>query len=119
MTEPQPRDGEAVLKMELKAASGYECEEEHRITPEQWGKIQRILHGTEEAPASENRPRWIPVTERLPDTYPFVVRWDDHTVERYCDRYETINWDADWSGPKDAISWDHATHWMPLPEDPK
>lgn len=37
----------AKLKLYLDADSGYECEEEHRITPEQWEKIQRVLHGTE------------------------------------------------------------------------
>lgn len=40
------------LKMHLWSDSGYECEETHQITDEQWEKIQRILHGTEEAAVS-------------------------------------------------------------------
>lgn len=35
----------AKLKMSLKADSGYESESEHRITAEQWGDVNRVLHG--------------------------------------------------------------------------
>ena len=38
----------AHLKMHLQSDS-YECEEEHDIDAGQWERIQRVLHGTEEA----------------------------------------------------------------------
>lgn len=71
----------------------------------------------------DGKPKWIPVTERLPDkdgTY--LVRWADKSVSDA--DYESIQggfgywldiaWDvADW------FSYVDITHWMPLPQAPK
>ena len=42
-------DNNATLTLKLKADSGYVSDERHRITPEQWEKICRVLNGTEAA----------------------------------------------------------------------
>lgn len=35
----------ATLHLKLKADSGYTSEESHRITPEQWGDVLRVVTG--------------------------------------------------------------------------
>ncbi len=55
-------------------------------------------------------PKWIPVTERLPDADGFTLIFTAHGNPGVC--YFTSGW---WGGyGKDGI-----THWMPLPEPPK
>ncbi len=49
----ESRNDEAALYLELKADSGFESEQRHRITLGQWGAISSILNG-EEAPRSES-----------------------------------------------------------------
>lgn len=66
-----------------------------------------------------NSSAWIPVTNSLPDKWPFVVRWDDYTADHTCNRYEIIDHDPDRPSPQECINWGFATHWMPLPEPPK
>ena len=68
------------------------------------------------------KPRWIPVTERLPEEHVFVlIRQDDDRMMvaervdgdwwyRYF-AYDVDRWDEDEQGT--------ITHWQPLPEPPK
>ena len=42
VSESSPKD--AILKVYLKADSGYTSNEEVRISPDQWGAIMKILH---------------------------------------------------------------------------
>jgi hypothetical protein len=82
-------------------------------------------------------PRWIPVTERLPEktgTYLAWTKWDlteaDEEPSAYPIEYdaeeEAFGWwksyyDAEtlgWAG-EDFIRYEGITHWMPLPEPPK
>lgn len=66
-------------------------------------------------PAADVRPRWIPVTERLPDVGKevlcfcranicFVLGWDGNHWHEGADRYYMSGF---------------VTHWMPLPPAPK
>lgn len=57
--------------------------------------------------------KWIPVTERLPESYTWVlVSAEDHKVA-----FDAFYDGAQW---KDAVLNDLiVTHWMPLPELPK
>ena len=75
-----------------------------------------------DAGREESKPRWIPVTERLPEEHVFVlIRQDDDRIMiaervdgdwwyRYF-AYDVNRWDENEQG---AI-----THWMPLPEPPE
>jgi hypothetical protein len=55
-------------------------------------------------------PKWIPVTERLPDADGFTLIFTAHGYPGVC--YFTSGW---WGGyEKDGI-----THWMPFPEPPQ
>ena len=66
-------------------------------------------------------PRWVPVTERLPEDEKSVVVWSAETT--YSPSFMTFGiWRREW-GRWDS-SWDDEelsciTHWMPLPEPPK
>ena len=72
--------------------------------------------------AELSKPKWIPVTERLPEEHVFVlVRQDDDRMMiavrvdgnwwyRYF-AYDVDRWDENEQGT--------ITHWMPLPEPPK
>lgn len=63
--------------------------------------------------------KWIPVTERLPDTFgEYIVAVLDVSGERYSDYADFDPYAQRWKtglflGVKDKV-----THWMPLPEPP-
>ena len=63
----------------------------------------------------DEKQRWIPVTERLPDELKNVLAYTD--VGSFADT-------AHWTGYRWEKTWDFevlygVTHWMPLPEPPK
>lgn len=61
--------------------------------------------------AEEKLPRWIPVTERLPEERQFVLAWKDEKPKGFiCISCWMV--DAGWA-------FKHITHWMPLPQPPK
>lgn len=60
-------------------------------------------------------PKWIPVTERLPEEDKPVLAWTN--CGSFCES-------AKWTGYGWNVTWDYeelfeVTHWMPLPEPPK
>ena len=63
-----------------------------------------------------SKPRWVPVTERLPDKGQKVLIYWREAGEPAID---TAFWQGEWA----ALHWtnmgDKVTHWMPLPEPPK
>ena len=69
-------------------------------------------------------PRWIPVTERLPDkdgTY--IVHFATKSVgdAEYESIYGSFGYwrDISWDDDADWFPYVDVTHWMPLPEPPK
>ena len=92
----------------------------------------RIRNGGDDAIAAacELLPRWIPVSERLPDLLTEVLGWHSEDRVRAWFRHsgtvqggpmEGNYWEA-WS-PQDRecddCSVKEPTHWMPLPEPPR
>ncbi len=66
--------------------------------------------------------RWIPVTERLPETDTEVLVCDIHAefIEVYKfvkDDFDEYYWRSDWG--ENSLRFNDVTHWMPLPEPPK
>lgn len=64
-------------------------------------------------------PRWIPVSERLPDDRQEVLAFVPltHAIELCRWRADAHNWDVPWSG---TLGVDNAvSHWMPLPSLPE
>lgn len=86
------------------------------------GAIRDMICIVETAPTVE-MPRWIPVTERLPDKEEFVLvvvngRW--HNI-KFVNAAQIAMYDEDgwwieaypeWKNPK-------VSHWLPLPEPPE
>ena len=62
------------------------------------------------------KPKWIPVTERLPERNTEVLVCD--TKEDYVSIWEHIG-DGLWFGNEVIWANEDITHWMPLPEAPK
>lgn len=101
------------------------------ITPEAEYAIDKhadniISHMDELIRGLENEPRWIPVTERLPEE-PYgclVVVWDNPTYgggDMFLNYYpEFVGWDGDqwndWEGEKIPLD---VAYWMPLPKIPE
>ena len=54
--------------------------------------------------------KWIPVTERLPEQGQEVIVFSGGVVKGSVFAYHFWN--------KDFQSWQHITHWMPMPEPP-
>ena len=73
-------------------------------------KLAEDFNGAVELLHKREKPRWIPVTERLPERFKRVL-----TVDKY--GVITFNWISG-----DGKNWStgyHITHWMPLPPAPK
>jgi len=73
------------------------------------------LYSDPDAPAVNPSPQsagWVPVAERLPSHYDYVLIWcDDGTAEAGVHAIDCrIN--GEWS------RYSHVTHWMPLPDAP-
>ena len=65
------------------------------------------------------QPRWIPVTERLPEEYVNVL-CHLRSLDRQSEYYSIDHLMEDGQWWKAANSWRfEVTHWMPLPEPPK
>jgi hypothetical protein len=63
-------------------------------------------------------PRWIPVTERLPEKYTAVLAAGNGEVAcglfvGFAEPAHVASWDLD------NVAAEPVTHWMPLPEPPK
>lgn len=79
--------------------------------------VDRSKRYADEIMALREWPRWIPVTERLPESFvPVIVCRDGAPGERIVEQ-----------GHKDVGGWwkvygtrtKHVTHWMPLPDAPE
>ena len=98
-------EGNAMAKLHNKAADAIE---ELSRAQEQWIEQERNA-------LLKSIPKWIPVTERLPEEYVNVLchlRSLDWQSEYYS--IDHLMEDGQWW--KAANSWKHeVTHWMPLP----
>lgn len=65
-------------------------------------------------PAADVRPRWIPVSERLPDGRDSVLALTGDCDIYVCDYIPSVK--QFWTIPGDELHIDDITHWMPLPE---
>lgn len=82
---------------------------------------QQLRQLQQENDALVEAARWIPVGERLPKPWDFVLVWVEyesgtpyHTIDRYDD--------GDDNGPlweESTSTYMRVTHWMPLPNPPK
>ena len=70
-------------------------------------------------PAIREQPKWIPVTERLPEKNKEVVGWyKDNPFSPF--RYGIVSWNGHgWVFTYAQRYVDAVTYWMPLPEPPK
>lgn len=126
-------------KAALAAIESYKIEHCPEYMQNWASKIKRailddIVDDVKALPEVEAEPKWIPVTERLPevvDSYIVVVKckydWDKEyeigvdvaTYDPYSDNpYIDGCWNTynDWNEGQQYL---HVTHWMPLPEPPK
>ena len=92
--------------------------------PEKFSKnaeLLDVLMKAADAIEELSKPRWIPVTERLPEEHVFVLIRQDEDRMMVAERV-----DGDWwyrYFAYDVDRWDEneqgtITHWMPLPEPP-
>ena len=109
-----------------------DIERAHRLH-KQWQQVSELIDSQQLA----DLPRWIPVTERLPETSGVYLAWmqwdltdpDDkpsaYPIE-YDDEEEAFGWwksyfdpeSLGWAG-EEFIRYEGVTHWMPLPQPPK
>ena len=73
----------------------------------------------------DGRPKWIPVTERLPDGEELVLilckngaRFVGYCGKQYCDYERRWRIKTALNSTK-LLNLGRVTHWMPLPEPPK
>jgi hypothetical protein len=91
----------------MKVANDYKARIEELSAIREEQKAQII------AMAAENKPRWIPVTERFPERYTWVLV----SAEKHEVAIEAFYDGAQWKDPLlDGLI---VTHWMPLPQPPK
>ena len=76
-----------------------------------YGELANVIQSYE-----ESNPRWIPVTERLPEEKHAVIVWEP----KYLNPYICFLSEGDWyvfGGY--GVKVFGVTHWMPLPEPPE
>ena len=70
-----------------------------------------------------SKPRWIPVTEKLPETNVTVIVTDGRSTGMgWIDSYDWEDYrgiERIWYAPNTLVAENNITHWMPLPEPPK
>lgn len=81
--------------------------------------ISVVMDYGKEQPTVE-QPRWIPVTERLPDTFgQFIVAVNNDFGHGYSDYADYDPYQRSWRTGLSLNGTEDVTHWMPLPKPPK
>ena len=92
-------------------SNGVTIEDDHH-----WATEQAYKNGYE-----DGKPKWIPVSERLPDKNDDVLCSRGNHIGALIDVY-TYKGDDQWEdsyGYFSTAEYEGITHWMPLPEPPK
>lgn len=111
------RYGMAVIYMEQAAEVIEELSHDYEKLAEDFNGAVELLHKRE-------KPRWIPVTERLPsEELAFYLCYTDAGIVVEClwtnNKYGLGPF-SDWGWRLvDVPQYQKVTHWMPLPEPPK
>ena len=76
-----------------------------------------VMGDVEDFPAADvvERPKWIPVEERLPERRRWVLCRCQANITEVM-RFENAEWYHD---PSHVYFFEFVTHWMPLPESPE
>ena len=77
-------------------------------------EIQRLQSRVQELEAEQ---RWIPVSERLPDSWEIVLLATKFGVQKGC-VYNSVTNDLVWTDGE-YFMFEGVTHWRPLPQPPK
>ena len=82
---------------------------------------RRIRQGGDDAIAavSELMPRWIPVSERLPEVDATVLVVIETPRGQHVSFLSRHKQDGFWTHPDGDVDDINVTHWMPLPEPPE
>lgn len=99
----------------LRFCDGGECDGCCRYTKDEGHSCYTLLRDAADAIEELSKPRWIPVTERLPEERKYVLckcRADIIDVLRF----ENAEWYHD---PTHVYMYGFVTHWMPLPPLPE
>lgn len=86
--------------------------------PEKFSKnaeLLDVLMKAADAIEELNKPRWIPVTERLPEPDTNVLVKSGSFVSVWSLREDDVYWEDEYSYFHDMCE---VTHWMPLPSAP-
>lgn len=88
--------------------------------------IGDVLDAVEDFPAADaiaelSKPRWIPVTERLPSYGDWVLGIGPKKGYYVCEYRGIVHWSSEGYDPWFSAKGSSVTitHWMPLPEPPK
>ena len=94
--------------------------------PEKFSKnaeLLDVLMKAADAIEELSKPRWIPVTERLPDeTGNYLTAFGDGkamAVNEFMHPRDWLTEEGRKAHPNGKWYWGGVTHWMPLPEPPK
>ena len=76
-----------------------------------------VFEKTEGRTVIKFEPKWIPVTERLPEeSGSYLIADSGHVTEAYYGK----EWAGDnWTDPVEMYMTFHPTHWMPIPQPPE
>ena len=104
-----PYDNDASYCIEPRITEAADAIEELILTAESYKRSMEAWADE----AANAQPRWIPVTDRLPD--------EEEAVLAFCTNTGTVK--VAWLIEGVWWTWDfygfHISHWMPLPEPPK
>ena len=86
-----------------------------RVCVQYDNSVDELLDKAADAIEELSKPRWIPVTERLPEKRKWVLCTCRSNIVDVL-RYENAEWYHD---PTHIYMFEFVTHWMPLPTPPK
>lgn len=98
---------------EISAAANEAGEYAHGKTPTEARVHYRVGFIDGSKWMQEQQPKWIPVSERLPDKNQFVLTLRENTLPHVVSSFYAPS-----KTPLSETGWYNVTHWMPLPAAP-